>query len=51
MNTRRRFLDIGACALILRPQIVFGSPANSPLELELIGCGNRGVWITGQFLE
>ena len=51
MSNRRAFLETGAGILILRPETAFGSQANSTPELGLIGCGNRGVWITGHFLE
>ncbi|MBN8730786.1 MAG: Gfo/Idh/MocA family oxidoreductase [Acidobacteria bacterium] len=51
MSNRRAFLETGAGLLILRPETAFGSQANSTPELGLIGCGNRGVWITGHFLE
>ncbi len=51
MNPRRRFLTTGAGVLIVSPSIAFGSQANSTPELGLIGCGNRGVWIAGHFLE
>ncbi len=56
MNTpqipRRRFLA-GAAATgaftIMKPSLVFGSEANSRLDLGLIGCGGRGSWIAGLF--
>jgi predicted dehydrogenase len=51
MNDRRRFVGTGAGVLILRPEIVFGSQANSTPELGLIGSGSRGTWITGHFVE
>jgi predicted dehydrogenase len=37
--------------LFLRPDIVFGSQANSTIELGLIGCGGRGNWIAPLFTE
>ena len=51
--SRRRFLkEAGAAAAsltILRPELVRGSQANSKIRLGLIGCGGRGIWITGLF--
>jgi predicted dehydrogenase len=37
--------------LFLRPEVVFGSQANSTIELGLIGCGGRGNWIAPLFTE
>jgi predicted dehydrogenase len=37
--------------LFLRPDLVFGSQANSTIELGLIGCGGRGNWIAPLFTE
>jgi len=49
MNQRRSFLKTAAGGvLILRPETVFGSQANSAVEVGLVGCGGRGNWI-GQF--
>jgi myo-inositol 2-dehydrogenase / D-chiro-inositol 1-dehydrogenase len=49
---RRGFLRAaGTGILILRPETVFGSQANSALEFGLVGCGNRGTWIAGLFQE
>jgi len=50
---RRRFLETSAAAglLILRPQTVFGTQANSAVEIGLLGCGSRGRWIGGFFQE
>lgn len=42
---RRSFLRNTAAvssAIILKPQIVFGSKANSAIRVGIIGCGNRG---------
>ncbi|HWB95404.1 MAG TPA: Gfo/Idh/MocA family oxidoreductase [Bryobacteraceae bacterium] len=47
---RRQFLGTGGL-LLLRPETVFGSAANSALELGIIGCGGRGNWIGGHFVE
>lgn len=49
---RRTFLQSsGAGLLILKPGTVFGSQANSAVELGIVGCGGRGSWIGGQFVE
>jgi myo-inositol 2-dehydrogenase/D-chiro-inositol 1-dehydrogenase len=52
---RRQFIKTagaGAAAAsltILRPELVRGTQANSRIQLGLIGCGGRGVWIAGLF--
>lgn len=52
MPERREFLAAaGAGWLILKPHTVFGSQANSTVELGLIGCGSRGNWIAPFFAE
>ena len=48
---RRRFLETAGGALLLSPRTVFGSPANSTVEIGLIGCGSRGNWIAPFFPE
>jgi len=49
---RRRFLQGAAgSVLILRPETVFGSQANSAIEFGLIGCGGRGHYISDFFIE
>ncbi len=50
---RRRFLKQASAAgvLILKPETVFGSQANSAVEVGLVGCGGRGNWITPFFVE
>lgn len=49
---RRSFLAAnGAGLLILKPETVFGSQANTALEIGLIGCGARGNMIGGMFKE
>lgn len=49
---RRDFVKTAAAGvLLLKPQTVFGSQANSAVELGLIGCGNRGNWIGAFFPE
>ena len=40
-----------AAPLFLRSDLVFGSQANSTIELGLIGCGGRGNWIAPLFTE
>lgn len=51
-SPRRRFLTTsGAGLLILKSQTVFGSQANSALEIGLTGCGGRGNWVGGLFKE
>lgn len=52
LNDRRGFLR-GATSgiLLVRPEIAFGAQANSNVEFGLIGCGNRGSWITPLFIE
>jgi predicted dehydrogenase len=52
MSERRDFLKAtGAGLLILKPETVFGSQANSTVEVGLIGCGGRGNWIAPFFPE
>lgn len=59
MNTpsflsRRGFLTGTAAAstlTLLEPATVFGTTANSTVEIGLIGCGGRGNWIAGLFAE
>ena len=48
---RRTFLaGAGAAAFtIVKPSLVRGSEANSTIELGLIGCGGRGMWIADLF--
>ena len=50
---RRDFVKAAATAglLILKPATVFGSQANSAVEVGLIGCGGRGNWISPFFPE
>jgi len=49
-TARRHFLAAGG-VLLLRPETVFGSQANSTVEVGLIGCGSRGNWIAPFFPE
>lgn len=50
---RRRFLAGAAttASVLIKPSLVFGSEANSTIELGMIGCGGRGTWIAKHFLE
>jgi predicted dehydrogenase len=52
VSRRRDFVTAaGAGLLILRPEIVKGSQANSALTVGLIGAGNRGTAISGLFAK
>ena len=46
---RRSFLQAAGGVLLLKPQTVFGSQANSSVEVGLVGCGGRGNWIAPFF--
>jgi len=51
---RRAFVAAAASAgalTVLKPATIFGSPANSKIELGLIGCGGRGGWIADLFAK
>jgi len=49
---RRDFFKAAAGGvLLLHPETVFGSQANSAVEVGLIGCGGRGNWIGKFFPE
>jgi myo-inositol 2-dehydrogenase / D-chiro-inositol 1-dehydrogenase len=48
---RRRFLQTAGGVLFLKPETVFGSQANSTVEVGLVGCGGRGNWISPLFPE
>lgn len=51
-KARRAFLKTGAAGmLILKPETVFGSQANSTVEVGIVGCGGRGNWIGPFFPE
>lgn len=52
-NDRRHFLSKGAAATftIMAPHLVRGSQANSALSVGLIGCGNRGMYVSGIFAK
>ncbi len=52
MNQRRSFLQAAAGGLLLlKPRTVFGSQANSAVEIGIVGCGGRGNWIGKMFPE
>jgi len=50
---RRQFMQSTSAAglLILKPETVFGSTANSAVELGVVGCGGRGKWIANHFQQ
>ncbi|MBI4877491.1 MAG: Gfo/Idh/MocA family oxidoreductase [Acidobacteria bacterium] len=49
---RRNFLKTAAGGvLVLKPETVFGTQANSAVEVGLVGCGGRGNWIAPFFPE
>jgi myo-inositol 2-dehydrogenase / D-chiro-inositol 1-dehydrogenase len=51
-SSRRGFLGGATNGLLLvSPKVALGSQANSSVEFGLIGCGNRGSWITPLFIE
>jgi predicted dehydrogenase len=51
-SARRNFVKSAAAGLLLlKPETVFGSQANSAVEVGLIGCGGRGNWIGAFFPE
>lgn len=52
-NPRRDFLKsaAGAGLLVLKPETVFGTQANSAVEVGIVGCGGRGNWIAPFFPE
>ncbi|MEK7403622.1 MAG: Gfo/Idh/MocA family oxidoreductase [Acidobacteriota bacterium] len=51
---RRTFLGSSAAAaglLIVKPETVFGTQANSAVEIGIVGIGGRGNWIGNFFVE
>lgn len=52
-SPRREFLKAAAATgiLVAKPETVFGSQANSTVEVGLVGCGGRGNWIAPFFPE
>src|SRR5690349_292559 len=51
MEDRRTFLETAGGLLLLKPETVFGSQANSAIEVGIVGMGGRGNWIAGHFKE
>ena len=50
---RRGFLA-GATAAgftLIKPELVFGTQANSKVKLGIVGCGGRGKWISNLFMQ
>jgi myo-inositol 2-dehydrogenase/D-chiro-inositol 1-dehydrogenase len=55
-SSRRDFVKTGSAAagasfLVLKPETVRGSQANSALTVGLIGAGNRGTYVSGLFAK
>lgn len=51
-GTRRGFVQSSAAGLlILKPSTVFGTQANSAVEIGIVGCGGRGTWIGDLLLK
>ena len=50
---RRGFLAGATAAglLIVKPELVAGSQANSKVRMGIVGCGGRGTWITELFMK
>jgi len=50
---RREFLGAATAAslMILKPELVWGTAANSAVRLGLLGCGGRGTGVTTSFIE
>jgi myo-inositol 2-dehydrogenase / D-chiro-inositol 1-dehydrogenase len=51
---RREFLAAAAAVgsfVILKPETVFGTAANSKVKIGLVGCGGRGTWIADLFVK
>lgn len=53
VSPRREFLKAAAATgvLVAKSQTVFGSQANSTVEVGIVGCGGRGNWIAPFFPE
>ena len=50
---RRGFLA-GATAAgftLIKPELVFGTQANTKVKLGVVGCGGRGKWISNLFMQ
>jgi predicted dehydrogenase len=53
-STRRNFVKTSGAAaafLVVKPSVARGSQASSALSLGLIGCGNRGMYVSGLFAK
>jgi predicted dehydrogenase len=51
-TNRRKFISSATAAFsIVAPQAVRGSQANSALTLGVVGCGNRGMYVSGIFAK
>lgn len=52
-TSRRSFMKRAAVPtfLYLKPSTVFGSQANSAVEVGVVGCGGRGIYIGRMFLD
>jgi predicted dehydrogenase len=53
-STRRNFVRTSGAAaafLVVKPNVARGSQASSALSLGLIGCGNRGMYVSGLFAK
>jgi predicted dehydrogenase len=50
---RREFIGTAAAAsaMIIKPELVWGTEKNSAVRLGLLGCGGRGTGVTSSFLE
>ena len=52
---RRSFLKSASAATtgltIMKSHIVFGTSANSAVNMGIIGCGNRGSFVAESFME
>jgi myo-inositol 2-dehydrogenase/D-chiro-inositol 1-dehydrogenase len=50
---RREFIGTAAAAsaMIIKPELVWGTERNSAVRLGLLGCGGRGTGVTSSFLE
>ena len=54
-TSRRSFIGASGAAglglMIVKPEAVRGTQANSALSVGLIGCGNRGTYVSGIFAK
>jgi predicted dehydrogenase len=51
LPTRRRLLGTSGGVLLLKPETVFGSAANSGISVGLVGCGRRGLFDANLFVR